>query len=89
MPSWLDTLGKIGRKVSVGVNIAGVVAPLISGVVVAIRKIIRNDGVVEYHLVIEQGGENIDQSEADARATLEMINAERAKAGLDPLPIPD
>lgn len=89
MSSWLDTLEKIGGKITLGVNVAGVVAPLITGVVASIRKIVRNDGVVEYHLVLEQGGENIDQSEADARATLEMINAEREKAGLPSMPIPD
>ena len=87
--SWVDKMKKFSGGVSLVLNVAGTLVPVFNGILASIRAIRRDDGVVEYHIVIESGQANIESTRDDAEETLRAINEERARDGLDPLEIPD
>ena len=88
MASKLEQIFGAVDKVAIAIQIGSRLLPVVSGVVGFIREVRRADGVIEYHLVLEQGGENIAQSRNAATETISLVNKELAKQGKPALTIP-
>ena len=86
--SKLDQIFKVMEKAAIAIQIGGRFLPVVSGVVSFIREVRRADGTIEYHLVLEQGGENIAKSRNAAVETISLVNKELAKQGKPALEIP-
>jgi hypothetical protein len=86
--NFLDILGEVGQGVSVAIPIAGVLIPVITGVVKFIKSKINAQGDVEYTVIVTTGQAELKQSRVDFTDALDAINAERVRQGLEPFEVP-
>lgn len=83
----VDVLNEANHVMVLATEVAGVLVPVVKGVVTEIKEM--SDGeTITYTLAIKTGMENLDAADAAFADVINKVNAERAKAGLPPLPMP-
>lgn len=79
--NWVTALTGGLQLVSV---VEGQAIPVVVGIISAIRAKMKGE-VIEYTVVLTVGQQELDDAQINYQASLDAINAERAKAGLPPL----
>jgi len=82
---FLSNLAAVGGTVGIVANVAGIVIPLIGGVIKKIEASATDGGEVEYTLVLSTTQAKLDADVAVVNADIADINSELAKLGLPPL----
>ena len=87
----LTGLTETNSIVSLGITVAGVVIPLVKGLVADIKKINTPQGTVAYQIVIAADATEIDGDKTMEVADIAAVNAYLASIGapLVPVPAPD
>lgn len=75
--------------ITLALNVAGQLTPLINGIMTGITKITNAQGEVEYTVLIKSGQESLDQSANNFKSALDKINEERARQNLPALDVPE
>ena len=86
----LAFLNGLNGEIQIGLVIADTVVPLIVGAVKDVKAFLNDQGQIEFSVAVTQGQADLAGAIADLTATLQEINAERAKANppLPPITIP-
>jgi len=84
----LAGLGQTNMIVSLGLQVAGIVVPLAKGLVSQIKLISQGQTTVTYQVVVTTDENSLQQIDAISDADLAAINAELARLGKPPLPVP-
>jgi len=82
----LAALSDAGSVIGIGIPIAGQVIPLAVGLVKEIRQIATGATTVDYQILIQTDGVELDAIHKLAEDDLTAINAELAKLGQPPIP---
>jgi hypothetical protein len=82
----LAALSDAGQIIGIGIPIAGEIIPLAVGVVKEIRSIATGAETVDYQVLIQTDGAELDAIHKLAEDDLAAINAELAKLGQPPIP---
>lgn len=70
------TLANINQDVTLGLNLANTVIPMITGIIKDIQSKANADGTMEYTLVISTGQDNLAKAAANFQSSLDDINAQ-------------
>jgi len=81
----LGALSDAGSIIGIGIPIAGQVIPLAVGLVKEIRQIATGSTTVDYQILIQTDGAELDAIHTLAEDDLTAINAELAKLGQPPI----
>ncbi len=84
----LNGLGQTNMIVSLGLQVAGIVVPLVKGLVSQIKLISTGASTVTYQVVVTADEANLQAVQALSDSDLAAINAELARLGKTPLPVP-
>ncbi len=84
----LGALSDAGTIIGIGIPIAGQVIPLATGLVKEIRSIATGAVTVDYQILIQTDGAELDAIHTLAEDDLTAINAELAKLGQPPIAVP-
>ena len=82
----LGILSDAGSILSIGIPIAGEIIPIATGLVKEIRSIATGVETVDYQILIQTDGAELDAIHKLAEDDLAAINAELAKLGQPPIP---
>ena len=82
----LAALSDAGSVIGIGIPIAGEIIPLATGLVKEIRQIASGSTTVDYQILIQTDGVELDAIHKLAEDDLTAINAELAKLGQPPIP---
>lgn len=82
----LGALSDAGTIIGIGIPIAGDIIPLATGLVKEIRSIATGSTTVDYQILIQTDGAELDAIHKLAEDDLAAINAELAKLGQPPIP---
>jgi len=83
----LTALADANGVISLGLEVAGVVVPLVKGAITEIRKLGTSTSNVTYQVVLEVDATELDSIDKLAVDDLTAINAELAARGITPVPI--
>jgi hypothetical protein len=83
----LAALSDAGTIIGIGVPLAGEIIPLATGLVKEIRQIASGSTTVDYQILIQTDGAELDAVHQLAEDDLAAINAELAKVGQPPIPV--
>lgn len=81
----LATISGITGAIQLGLVVEGQVVPIIVGAVKSIKAFLNESGEVEFTVALAKGEADIQDGVKAFQDSLALINAERAKAGLDPI----
>ncbi len=84
----LGALSDAGTIIGIGIPIAGEIIPLATGLVKEIRSIATGSTPVDYQILIQTDGAELDAIHTLAEDDLTAINAELAKLGQPPIAVP-
>jgi len=84
----LGGLAQTNMVVSLGLQIGGIVIPLVKGLVSEIKQISTGQKSVTYQVLIITDEANLQQIDASSIADLVAENAELTRMGKTPLPVP-
>jgi len=68
------TLASINQDVTLGLNLANAVIPMITGIIKDIQSKTNADGTMEYTVVLSTGQDNLTQAAANFQSSLDSIN---------------
>jgi hypothetical protein len=83
----LSTLAGASGDITLAMNVAGVLIPLVKGVIKSIESIGAKQETVTYEVLLQTDGAALDAIDALAAADLAAINAELVRLGLQPVPV--
>jgi hypothetical protein len=81
----LAALSDAGSIIGIGIPIAGEIIPLATGLVKEIRSIASGTETVDYQILIQTDGAELDAIHQLAEDDLAAVNAELAKLGQPPI----
>jgi hypothetical protein len=84
----LGALSDAGTIIGIGIPIAGQIIPLATGLVKEIKSIATGAETVDYQVLIQMDGAELDAIHKLAEDDLTAINAELAKLGQPPITTP-
>lgn len=84
----VSTLNNITGDIQLGLNVGGLVLPIIIGEVKAIKAWLNDTGNIEFTIAVDTGKSNIAEGLQAFKDTLASVNAELAKDGKPPIPDP-
>jgi|SRR5690348_5180989 len=84
----LGSLSKAGAIVTLGVEVAGELVPLIKGAVKKIEQVSTGQDTVSYTVLVQTDETALAGVEALSEADLTAINGELARLGKAPIPLP-
>lgn len=82
----LSTLSETNEYVTLALEVAGVLVPLVKGAIKEIRMIGAQTETVSYEILLQADASELDAVDKLATDDLAAINAELAKRGLPPIP---
>ena len=82
----LGALSDAGTIIGIGIPIAGEIIPIATGLVKEIRSIATGAETVDYQILIQTDGAELDAIHTLAEDDIAAINAELAKLGQPPIP---
>jgi uncharacterized protein YkwD len=85
--SVLSGLTEANQIIVLATQVGSVLVPVIKGTVAEIKHLVQGE-TISYQVVIQTGDQNIADANQAAFDTIDLVNAERAKAGLPPLEKP-
>ncbi|HXU18956.1 MAG TPA: hypothetical protein VN788_00075 [Verrucomicrobiae bacterium] len=88
LDSVLGNLSKANTIVTLGVEVAGEIVPLIKGTVKKIEQLSTGENTVTYSVLVQTDVQALADVESLSEADLEAINGELARLGKPPLPGP-
>lgn len=88
LSSVLSALAETNTYVSLGIEVAGVVIPLVKGLIQQIKQIATGEQTVAYQVLLQTDEGDLQQVITVSDADLTAINAELVRLGKTPLPIP-
>ncbi len=83
----LDVLKKADQAFVLATDVAGVLVPVIKGVVTLVEQVTKGNEIT-YTVAIKTGLQNLDAADAAFTDVINKVNVERAKANLPPLATP-
>lgn len=83
----LAALAGTNEYVSLGLEVAGTVVPLVKGAITEIRSIATGKETVTYQVLLQVDGAELDSVDKLAVDDLTAINAELSARGISPVPI--
>lgn len=83
----LSTLADANEYVSIGLEVAGVVVPLVKGAITEIKKLGAGTDSETYQVLLQVDAAELDSVDKLAEDDLTAINAELAKRGVPTVPI--
>ena len=86
--SILSALAAANTYVSLGLQVAGVVVPLVKGLITEIKQIATGQQTVTYQILIQTDESDLASVVTVSDADLAAINAELERQGKSPLPVP-
>ena len=69
-----NTIANINQEVTLGLNLANAVIPMITGIINDIKSKANPDGTMEYTVVLTTGQDNLTKAAANFQASLDDIN---------------
>lgn len=84
----LSALASTNTYVSLGIEVAGIVIPLVKGLIQEIKQIATGEQTVAYQVLIQTDEGDLQQVIAVSDDDLTAINAELVRLGKPPLPVP-
>lgn len=88
MSSILTALASANTYVSLGLEVAGVIVPLVKGLIMEIRQIATGQQTVTYQVLIQADEGDLQSVITVSDADLAAINAELVRLGKPPLAVP-
>ncbi len=82
----LGALSDAGTIIGIGLPIAGEIIPIATGLVKEIKQIATGSATVDYQILIQTDGAELDAIHQLAEDDLAAINAELVKLGQPPIP---
>lgn len=86
--SVVETIGNITGDIALGMNVGGVIVPIVIGAVKEIKAWLNEQGQIEFTVALATGEQEAADGLQSFKNTLATINAELAKDGKPPLPDP-
>lgn len=83
-PNNMNSLVVAEQAVALAINLGTQLMPIIQGIIKDVQSRM-NNGQLEYTVVISTGQASLDDADKIFNDVLDKINAERAKAGLEPI----
>lgn len=83
-----DQIATINSMLQLFLQVGNLAIPLFSGLLQSLRSKVNADGEIEYTVVLKTGQERLNAAEQDFRGSLDLVNAELAKLGKEPLVVP-
>ena len=84
-----NALTEANQAAALALTIGNVLVPVVKGIITDVQAKKAENGSITYQFVLTTGHDNLDAADADFVASLKEINAERVKAGLPELVIPE
>ena len=88
LSSVLSALASTNTYVSLGIEVAGVIIPLVKGLIQEIKQIATGEQTVAYQVLLQTDEGDLQQVITVSDADLAAINAELVRLGKSPLPVP-
>lgn len=84
----VDTLNNVTGDIQLGMNVGGIVIPIIIGGVKQIKAWLNEQGNIEFSVAVDTGNQDIAAGLQSFKDSLALVNTELVKDGKDPLPDP-